>query len=135
MRICASSWLAEGAQSGHTRGWGKIWTNSLLYEPGKKVSRLEVWLYIINVLAAGKDDEKDRAQARGVTRQRARYSALYAMTLMISAAAGSAVGGLIVQHIGYIAIFVVSGVGRILGNVLLWRLVKAPPEHLEAAVG
>jgi MFS family permease len=62
--------------------------------------------------------------------KRARYSALYAMSLMISTALGSAVGGSIVQHIGYIAIFAVSGVGRIIGNVLLWRLVKPPHEHL-----
>jgi hypothetical protein len=38
--------------------WRKIWTNSLLCEPGKKISRLEAWLYIANVLAAGKDEEK-----------------------------------------------------------------------------
>jgi len=60
--------------------------------------------------------------------KRARYSALFQMSVMISAAVGSAVGGLIIQHVGYITIFIVSGVGRILGNILLWRLVKPPAE-------
>ena len=43
---------------GYTLLWRKIWTNYLLLEPGKKFSRLEAWLYILNVLAAGMDDEK-----------------------------------------------------------------------------
>jgi hypothetical protein len=38
---------------GYTLLWRKIWTNFLLCEPGKKFSRLEAWLYIINVLATG----------------------------------------------------------------------------------
>jgi hypothetical protein len=42
---------------GYTLLWRKIWSNPDLVEPGKKFSRLEVWLYIINVLASGKDDE------------------------------------------------------------------------------
>lgn len=61
--------------------------------------------------------------------KRARYSALFQMSVMISAAVGSAVGGVIVQYVGYTTIFLVSGFGRILGNVLLWRLVKMPPEQ------
>lgn len=60
--------------------------------------------------------------------KRARYSALYAMSLMISTAVGSAVGGSIIQHVGYITIFLVSGCGRIIGNILLWKLVKPPQE-------
>ena len=43
---------------GYTLLWRKIWANPLLCEPGKKFSRLEAWLYILNVLAAGMDDEK-----------------------------------------------------------------------------
>ena len=42
---------------GYTLLWRKIWSNSLLCEPGRKFSRLEAWLYIANVLAAGMDDE------------------------------------------------------------------------------
>jgi len=45
-------------QRGYTLLWRKIWANPLLCEPGRKFSRLEAWLYIINVLAAGVDDEK-----------------------------------------------------------------------------
>jgi hypothetical protein len=46
-------------QRGYTLLWRKIWTNSLLCEPGKKLSRLEAWLYIINVLAVGVDNEEN----------------------------------------------------------------------------
>ena len=50
---------------GYTCLHRKIWSNALLAEPGKRFSRLEAWLYITNVLAAGKDD-----QAAGLTRER-----------------------------------------------------------------
>jgi hypothetical protein len=42
---------------GYTLLWRKIWANPLLCEPGKKFSRLEAWLYLTNILAAGMDDE------------------------------------------------------------------------------
>jgi hypothetical protein len=42
---------------GYTCLWRKIWSNAVLAEPGRRFSRLEAWLYIVNVLAAGKDDE------------------------------------------------------------------------------
>jgi MFS family permease len=61
--------------------------------------------------------------------KRARYSALFQMSVMLSAALGSAVGGMVIEYVGYITIFMVSGFGRILGNFLLWRLVKTPPEQ------
>lgn len=41
---------------GYTCVWRKIWSNTVLTEPGKRFSRLEAWLYITNVLAAGMDD-------------------------------------------------------------------------------
>jgi predicted transcriptional regulator len=41
---------------GYTCLWRKIWFNPVLVEPGKRFWRLEAWLYITNVLAAGKDD-------------------------------------------------------------------------------
>ena len=47
---------------GYTLLWRKIWSNPLLCEPGKLFSRLEAWLYLINVLAAGKDDEESGLQ-------------------------------------------------------------------------
>ena len=43
---------------GYTLLWRKIWANPILFEKGKQFSRLEAWLHIINVLAAGRDDEK-----------------------------------------------------------------------------
>lgn len=42
---------------GYTLLWRKTWVNPLLCGPGKKYSRLEAWPYLINVLAAGLDDE------------------------------------------------------------------------------
>jgi hypothetical protein len=42
---------------GYTCLWRKIWSNTVLAEPDKRFSRLEAWLYITNVLAAGKDDQ------------------------------------------------------------------------------
>ncbi len=41
---------------GYTFLWRKTWTNPILQEKGKKFSRLEAWLYLTNVLAAGVDD-------------------------------------------------------------------------------
>jgi len=41
---------------GYTCLWRKIWSNAVLAEPGKRFSRIEAWLYITNVLAAGMDD-------------------------------------------------------------------------------
>ena len=41
---------------GYTCLWRKIWSNAVLLEPGRRFSRLEAWLYITNVLAAGVDD-------------------------------------------------------------------------------
>jgi hypothetical protein len=42
---------------GYTCLWRKIWSNAVLAEPGKRFSRLEAWLFIINELAAGKDNQ------------------------------------------------------------------------------
>ena len=41
---------------GYTCLWRKIWSNAILAEPERRFSRLEAWLYITNVLAAGMDD-------------------------------------------------------------------------------
>jgi hypothetical protein len=41
---------------GYTCLWRKIWSNSVLADPGRRFSRFEAWLYITNVLAAGKDN-------------------------------------------------------------------------------
>jgi hypothetical protein len=42
---------------GYTCLWRRIWSNAILAEPGKRFSRMEAWLYITNVLAAGVDDQ------------------------------------------------------------------------------
>ena len=42
---------------GDTCLWRKIWSNTVLVEPGRPFSRLEAWLYITNVLATGIDDQ------------------------------------------------------------------------------
>lgn len=60
---------------------------------------------------------------------RARYSALYQIAVTLSLAAGSAFGGFLVQHVGYPAIFIGSGVGRFLSVFLLWRFVRTPEEQ------
>jgi len=57
-------------------------------------------------------------------KKRARYTAIFQISVMLSAALGSAAGGFIIQHVGYITIFIISGCGRLLGNLLLWRFVK-----------
>ena len=42
---------------GYTLLWRKIWANPILFEKGRQFSRFEAWLHIINVLAAGMEDE------------------------------------------------------------------------------
>jgi hypothetical protein len=49
---------------GYTFLWRKTWTNPVLLEKGKKFSRLEAWIYMINVLASGIEDP-DAGLARG----------------------------------------------------------------------
>ncbi len=41
---------------GYTCLWRKIWSNAVLTERSKRFSRLEAWLYITNMFAAGRDD-------------------------------------------------------------------------------
>lgn len=59
---------------------------------------------------------------------RARYSALFQLTVMISAAVGAAAGGFIVQAWGFPAIFILSGIGRAVALVIFWRTVRPPAE-------
>lgn len=42
---------------GYTLLWRKVWANRVVFEPGHKFSRLEAWLHLVNVLAAGTADE------------------------------------------------------------------------------
>ncbi len=61
--------------------------------------------------------------------KRARYTALFQIAVAISTAAGAALGGLIVTRFGYIPIFVVSGVGRLIGIIIFARFVRQKKEE------
>lgn len=56
--------------------------------------------------------------------QRARFSAIYQVVVMVALAGGAAVGGFIIEHWGYSAIFLASGVGRVLAAVTFMLLVR-----------
>ncbi len=65
--------------------------------------------------------------------QRARYSALYQIVVTLSTAVGAAVGGLIASRWGYITVFVISGLGRIVAMALFVRFVREP-QHEPAVI-
>ena len=58
--------------------------------------------------------------------QRARYSAIYQLVIMISLAAGAAVGGVMITNWGFSSIFIGSGIGRFAGAILFALLVHPP---------
>jgi len=66
--------------------------------------------------------------------QRARYSALYQIVVAISLSAGAAIGSVIVTKWGYHAVFLLSGIGRMLGAILFARFVH-PSEVKSVANG
>ena len=43
---------------GHVHLFRKVWKNPVLYERGKRFSRLEAWLWIISIQARGTDDSE-----------------------------------------------------------------------------
>jgi len=55
-----------------------------------------------------------------------RWSALVHMLVLVSAAAGAAVGGLIAQHLGYQAVFIATTLGRLAAALLFARLARTP---------
>jgi len=55
---------------------------------------------------------------------RARYSAMAQIAVALSTAMGAALGGEIVTRWGYVAIFVSSGVVRLIGSLVFARFVK-----------
>jgi predicted MFS family arabinose efflux permease len=57
---------------------------------------------------------------------RARYSAMYQIFVTLALAAGALVGGWMVTEWGYTAIFVTSGIGRLLAALLFVRFVPKP---------
>ncbi len=56
--------------------------------------------------------------------QRARYSAIYQVVVAVALAGGAAFGGFITERWGYTAIFLASGVGRLLAAVAFMVLVR-----------
>jgi MFS family permease len=61
--------------------------------------------------------------------QRARYTAIYQLIVMVALAAGAAVGSQIVSLWGYRAVFLCSAIGRLAAALLFARLVPQP-SHL-----
>jgi MFS family permease len=57
--------------------------------------------------------------------KRARYSAIFQMTVTLSLAAGAALGSLLVTSFGYHTIFLASGFGRLLSALLFARFSRA----------
>jgi MFS family permease len=60
--------------------------------------------------------------------QRARFSAIYQILVMLALAGGAAVGAWVVTQWGYHAIFACSGIGRLLATLLFIRFIPARVE-------
>ena len=56
--------------------------------------------------------------------RRERYSAVYQIVVTMALAGGAALGGLMATRFGYMAIFVLSGIGRLAAALLFARLVR-----------
>ncbi len=56
--------------------------------------------------------------------RRPRYSAANQLTTALANAAGAALGGLLLPHLGYFAIFALSGAGRLVAGVLFTFLLR-----------
>jgi MFS family permease len=66
---------------------------------------------------------------------RARYTAIYQLLVSLSLAIGAAIGSLLVTQWGFDAVFIASGLGRLLAAFLFARYVPAPspaPEQSQA---
>jgi MFS family permease len=61
--------------------------------------------------------------------RRERYSALYQVIVTVAFAGGAALGGVVAEYWGYKAIFVLSGIGRLIAALLFARLVRQPAEQ------
>ena len=55
-----------------------------------------------------------------------RYTAIYQIIMMAALAAGAALGGFLVTKWGYVAIFVGSGIGRLVAALVFARFVHRP---------
>ena len=61
--------------------------------------------------------------------QRARFSAIYQILVMLALAAGAAVGAWVVTQWGYQAIFACSGIGRVIATLLFIRFLPLKVEE------
>jgi len=59
--------------------------------------------------------------------RRAHFSALYQIILLVALAGGSALGGVLVDALGYGIIFVLSAIGRFVAALLFHRLIRQDP--------
>ena len=66
--------------------------------------------------------------------QRARFSALYQILVMLALAGGAAFGAWVVTQWGYHAIFLISGIGRIIAGILFLRFIPAFSENRNSAL-
>jgi predicted MFS family arabinose efflux permease len=57
--------------------------------------------------------------------KRARYSAIFQLTVTVSFALGAALGSLIISWLGYFGVFIISGIGRLLAALLFARIARA----------
>ncbi len=58
------------------------------------------------------------------TAQRARYSAVFQITVTLSLAIGAAIGSAVILQLGYIAVFIISGIGRLISAALFARFSR-----------
>lgn len=56
-----------------------------------------------------------------------RYTALYQFMMLLSSAAGAAVGGVVIDLFDYRLMFLLSAIGRLAGHILLYRLFRQTP--------
>ena len=61
--------------------------------------------------------------------QRARYSALYQIVVTVALAGGAAIGSIAINSIGFIGIFIVSALGRLLAGIIFTRYVGNFGKH------
>ncbi len=59
--------------------------------------------------------------------RRARYSALYQIVVTLSLAGGAVLGSVVAPRWGYLMVFFLSGLGRLIAALLYARFVPAPP--------
>jgi MFS family permease len=66
---------------------------------------------------------------------RARYTALFQIIVMVATAIGSATGGLVVTHLGFKAVFLMSAILRVLGMLIFMYFIRmsAKRQPAEAA--